>query len=490
MVEPALVEPSLAQAQPGDRYQFERLAYFVVDADSTGERLVFNRIVTLRDQWKKQQQKQPRRRKNGGGQSARRLDVLAYKALVPVNCKATLVKLTLLCPLLILVCAVTAAQESACEEVVQRALAAIDKQCQSLARDSLCIVSPPVQSDADSLAAVGRIATAGYDAEVDQSWGAAIIRLGANLPVTYDGPGVLALLGGDAQIINEVAAAAVMTFGEPLSTAALSDAILFRLPGIIPEPVGELRQDDIVLVDAWESDGDWLRVVSDGMVAWVEAENVQRLQAMDALPRITIGQPYPLRAFSLTTGSAYAECASAEPLVAVQTPSDVPVNLTVNGVDIHVGSMVSFQQAHRGALSLTVHRGAVTTIYGQRINEGESAIGILSPAEGGSTSALAWSGSLPASDAEQARGERAQIAFNLVSRVNGWVEEPVVRPPGDVIHVVERGESVYSIARQYQASVADIIAANPDIDPRVIFAGNELLIPNAGSGFSVQSRDA
>ncbi len=63
VVHPALVEPSLAAAQPGDRFQFERLAYFVVDADSTSERLVFNRTVTLRDQWKKQQKKQPRRRK-------------------------------------------------------------------------------------------------------------------------------------------------------------------------------------------------------------------------------------------------------------------------------------------------------------------------------------------------------------------------------------------------------------------------------------------
>ncbi len=63
VVHPALVEPSLATAQPGDRFQFERLAYFVVDADSTSERLVFNRTVTLRDQWKKQQKKQPRRRK-------------------------------------------------------------------------------------------------------------------------------------------------------------------------------------------------------------------------------------------------------------------------------------------------------------------------------------------------------------------------------------------------------------------------------------------
>ena len=405
---------------------------------------------------------------------------------MPRKLKATLVKMRLFFVLFMLVCGLTAAQESACEEVVQRALAAIDEQCLDLARDSLCIVSPPVQTDADSLANVSSIATAGYDGQ-DQSWGAAMIRLGANLPLTYDGPGVLALLGGDAQIINEVAADAVMTIGEPLSTAAISDAKLYRLPGIIPEPVGDLRQDDIVLVDAWDSDDGWLRVVSGGLVAWVEADKVQRLQAMDTLPRITIGQPYPLRSFSLTTGSAYAECASAEPLVAVQTPGDVPVNLTVNGVDIHVGSMVSFQQAHRGALSLTVHRGAVTTIYGQRINEGESAIGILSPAEDGSASALAWSGSLPASEEERARGERAQAAFNLASRANGWVEEQIARPTGDVYHVVERGESVYSIARRYEASVADIIAANPDIDPRRIFAGNELLIPNAGSGFAASS---
>ena len=59
----ALVEPSLASASPGERFQFERLAYFVVDSDSTAERLVFNRTVTLRDQWKKQQKRAPRRKR-------------------------------------------------------------------------------------------------------------------------------------------------------------------------------------------------------------------------------------------------------------------------------------------------------------------------------------------------------------------------------------------------------------------------------------------
>ena len=45
------VEPSLAGAPAGSRYQFERLGYFCVDPDSTDDRLVINRTVTLRDTW-------------------------------------------------------------------------------------------------------------------------------------------------------------------------------------------------------------------------------------------------------------------------------------------------------------------------------------------------------------------------------------------------------------------------------------------------------
>ena len=45
------LEPSLAGAPAGSRYQFERLGYFCVDPDSTSARLVFNRTVTLRDTW-------------------------------------------------------------------------------------------------------------------------------------------------------------------------------------------------------------------------------------------------------------------------------------------------------------------------------------------------------------------------------------------------------------------------------------------------------
>ncbi|MCP4375868.1 MAG: glutamine--tRNA ligase, partial [bacterium] len=49
-----VVEPSIATAEPGSQFQFEREGYFCVDSrESSPERLVFNRTVSLRDSWAK-----------------------------------------------------------------------------------------------------------------------------------------------------------------------------------------------------------------------------------------------------------------------------------------------------------------------------------------------------------------------------------------------------------------------------------------------------
>jgi glutaminyl-tRNA synthetase len=51
------IEPGLASATPGSRFQFERLGYFCVDADSRPGAMVFNRAVTLKDTWAKIEKK-------------------------------------------------------------------------------------------------------------------------------------------------------------------------------------------------------------------------------------------------------------------------------------------------------------------------------------------------------------------------------------------------------------------------------------------------
>ena len=58
-----LVEPSLANATPGSRFQFERQGYFCVDPDSSGGKPIFNRTVSLRDSWAKIERRQKQKRR-------------------------------------------------------------------------------------------------------------------------------------------------------------------------------------------------------------------------------------------------------------------------------------------------------------------------------------------------------------------------------------------------------------------------------------------
>ena len=59
------VEPSLAAAAPGARFQFERVGYFAVDPDSRPGALVFNRTVSLRDTWARIEQRATETQRRG-----------------------------------------------------------------------------------------------------------------------------------------------------------------------------------------------------------------------------------------------------------------------------------------------------------------------------------------------------------------------------------------------------------------------------------------
>ena len=57
VIQHAIIEPSLKDATPESRYQFIRKGYFCLDKDSTKDKLVFNRTVTLKDAWAKEVKK-------------------------------------------------------------------------------------------------------------------------------------------------------------------------------------------------------------------------------------------------------------------------------------------------------------------------------------------------------------------------------------------------------------------------------------------------
>ena len=53
VVKDCRLEPSLGKAKPSNIFQFERLGYFCMDTDSTNEKIIFNRTVTIKDEWAK-----------------------------------------------------------------------------------------------------------------------------------------------------------------------------------------------------------------------------------------------------------------------------------------------------------------------------------------------------------------------------------------------------------------------------------------------------
>ena len=54
-IKTGFIEPSVRNAIPGQKYQFERLGYYSVDYDSTPDKLVFNCVVPLKDSWSKKE---------------------------------------------------------------------------------------------------------------------------------------------------------------------------------------------------------------------------------------------------------------------------------------------------------------------------------------------------------------------------------------------------------------------------------------------------
>ncbi len=77
----SLVEPSLKTAKEGDRFQFQRLGYFVVDKDSSENNLVFNRTVALKDSWAKQEKKSNTPKQNAKNEHLDKISNLAGKYL-------------------------------------------------------------------------------------------------------------------------------------------------------------------------------------------------------------------------------------------------------------------------------------------------------------------------------------------------------------------------------------------------------------------------
>ena len=398
------------------------------------------------------------------------------------------------------------AQVSSCPALVEQALIAVGDNCADLDRNSACYGYNQVEAtfsqefpsdhfsqpaDRTGLISLDSLVTAPLDL-INDRWGVAVMNIQANLPNTVPGQGVIMMLVGDAEIRNDVPADEANVISNPLSTATLQETTVFASASTSGEILTTISANEIVLVDALNTTRTMLRMVNDGTIGWIESNRVARLAAMDNLPIVGGSHPTPMQAFYLSTGIGQSDCSEADSMIAVQSPEHITVDLTVNGIDIRVGSLITFQNLDQNILNLTVHRGAVTTVFGNTINAGQSAFGVINPEPGQGGTIVAWGDPVPASEKDLKLGETAQMGINQVAANNGWdersIEETESEPEsqsqsGEIIHIVAVGETLFGIGRQYDASLPAIVARNGLTDPYILFVGQRLVIPNPGSGF-------
>lgn len=395
--------------------------------------------------------------------------------------------------------------QSECPAIVEQALAQIGDNCADLTRNSACYGFPrvlrsfsqPQPDDAFSvprdraeLATLETIQTLPMAVQ-EQQFGVAVLNAQANVPESLPGQGVIFLLLGDATLTSTVSPDTATQPTAGLAVTTLGDTALYTLPTLSASIQEIVPATTNLTADGTIAGGQWVRIIKNAAIVWAARSALAANPAIDELPDVGALGRTPMQAFYFRTGIGIADCQEAEATIAIQSPENLTINLSMNGVDIEMGSLVTLTNT-----TLTVHRGHVRTSLGQVVTANQT-LEIVLDRSGN----FIGTGELRViNEAEFARGLRVQTAINRIAAANGWAEfgiiplgtslptetpqAPVVSRPGcEVVHTVQRGETLFRIGQRYNTSLPAVVQANQLSEPYIIFVGQALCIPDADSGF-------
>jgi hypothetical protein len=264
---------------------------------------------------------------------------------------------------------------STCQPQVQQALEQVGKMCDGLSRNSACYGNNNVKAAFLDSAAADPFAKPGDTANITQLqsietapldedskiWGVSLLRLQANVPNTLPGQGVVFILFGDVGVENAVAPDDVFTPAEEAVPVTTRSAVNVRSnPSTNASVLLSAPAGTELPADATSPDKEWLRVVSDTTVGWVNKGVVGvESNAADLLPVLTRDSRTPMQSFYLTSTLGDVNCNQAPPLVVVQGPEGVSVDLTVNGVNISMASTLVLRLSDAHTLEVIAAHGNI-----------------------------------------------------------------------------------------------------------------------------------
>ncbi|MEO1287983.1 MAG: hypothetical protein AAFV93_09445 [Chloroflexota bacterium] len=254
---------------------------------------------------------------------------------------------------------VVAAQGATCAGLLEDALIAVEDNCIGAGRNQVCYGYDSVSasfvtdvsedfftqpSDLSALEDLETIQTAALDVAND-IWGVALMNIQADLPNTLPGQYVTFVILGDVEVGNTVEEAFEPSDGVEVVISSPAGANIRSGAGLNFNVIGGAAPDAVLLADGVSPDGDWFRVAYDERVAWVNRTVIDdTAEGLDELPTLTNELQTPMQSFYLRTGIGQPECEDVpDDVLLVQGPEEIEVNISVNGVDIRIGSTVALR---------------------------------------------------------------------------------------------------------------------------------------------------
>jgi LysM repeat protein len=382
--------------------------------------------------------------------------------------------------------------EPVCPALVERALDEVGNNCSGLDQNSACYGFNRVEStfteavpenfftqpsDQTGLALVQSIQTTPLNLDTGD-WGIAVMNVQANVPNTLPGAAVTFLVMGDAQVENRVDPETAVLPVTPVAVTTTFTTVTRSSPGNNSNAVSDIPRGTELLTDAQDRTGEWLRILVNERPAWILRDIVDAPDEVDDLPVISATSRSPMQAFYFSTGTGQPTCNEAPDVVTVRSRENITVDLSVNGLDVRIGSTITFQNITDHEIAITAKQGHMELVTGQIINEGET----LTAMTDDDNSIIQILDVAPSDETQRSVGDAAQFVLNSFLPPEE-TDEVITETPGEIIHIVVAGETLFGIAQLYDASMPAIVSRNNLNADGAIFVGQRLVIPNPGSGF-------
>lgn len=283
----------------------------------------------------------------------------------------------------ILSVAIVSAQTGQCTEIIETAIANAEEGCSSIGRNQACFghiaLDATGQPDADNfqfsnigdivdVAEIETLTLGGFNSDTG-AWGVVLMRLQANLPDTLPGQNVTVILFGDTTLRNAASSVAQQIPPEQQQTISATGAVNIRsLPTTTASVLGSVNSGVNITATGRTSDNQWIRTLFDEQPGWIASF---LLSGDSRIEDLLVVEPDaeqfgPMQAFYLTTGIGRPDCNEIpDDGMIVQTPQGAgTINLTVNEVDIEMGSTVYFTVNDDRIMSVQPVEGAARVTSG------------------------------------------------------------------------------------------------------------------------------